>query len=233
MNKKSDKTGLIIVILFVAIFLISKIGSGTVSNNKNTFKLISSTSTKVMEDDLKKYAKSKGINLDIEYMGDLEIVDTLNSDSKNYDAVWISNSIWLYMLDNPYLVTDSKSIALDPVVMGITKSKAESLGFIDKDIYNEDILDAIKEKKLKYVMASVTKTNTGATAYLNFLNSLAGSPLVLTKDILEEESLKDDLKDFFSGVERVSGDEEYLTTMFKKGNYDAMINYESSLINLN
>ena len=233
MNKKSDKTGLIIVILFVAIFLISKMGSGTVSNNKNTFKLISSTSTKVMEDDLKKYAKSKGINLDIEYMGDLEIIDTLNSDSKNYNAVWISNSIWLYMLDNPYLVTDSKSIALDPVVMGITKSKAESLGFIDKEIYNEDILDAIKEEKLKYVMASVTKTNTGATAYLNFLNSLAGSPLVLTKDILEEESLKDDLKDFFSGVERVSGDEEYLTTMFKKGNYDAMINYESSLINLN
>lgn len=235
MNKKTDKTGLIIVVIFIMIFVISKLGSGTVSNlnSKNTFKIISSTSTKSMDDDIKKYAKSKGFNVLIEHMGDLEIIDTLNSNSKEYDAVWISNSIWLYMLDNTNLITDSKSIALDPVVMGIKKSKAEELGFVDNEIYNEDILKSIRDEKLKYVMSSVTKTNTGATTYLNFLNSLAGSPEVLTIDMLNDEDLKEDLKDFFSGVERVSGDEEYLTTMFLNGNYDAMINYESSLISLN
>ena len=82
-------------------------------------------------------------------------------------------------------------------------------------------------------MSSVTKTNTGATTYLNFLNTLAGSPEVLTLDMLENDNLKTDLKNFFSGVERVSGDENYLEEMFLNGNYDAMINYESSLINLN
>ena len=72
------------------------------------------------------------------------VCDILNEDSSDYDAVWISNSIWLYMLDNSNLITDSKSIVTVPVVMGINKSKASELGFVDKDIYNKDILNAIK-----------------------------------------------------------------------------------------
>ena len=161
------------------------------------------------------------------------MVDILNNEEQNYDAVWISNSIWLYMLNNSYLVTDSKSIAINPVVMGITKSKATELGFVDNKIYNKDILDAISNKKLNYVMTSVTKTNTGATAYLGFLNSLAGSPEILTNDMIKSESLVNDMRTFFKGVDRVSGDEEYLTQLFLNGKYDAIINNESTLINLN
>ena len=207
--------------------------SEVVKRNDNVFRIIASTSTEKMDNNIIKYGKKNGIKVEIEHYGDLEIVDILNSNPKQYDAVWISNSLWLYMLDNSYLTTDSKSIVIDPVVMGIDKSKAEELGFVNKDIYNRDILNAIRDGKLKYVMASVTKTNTGATSYLSFLNSMAGSPEVLTEDMLDNTTLKNDLKDFFKGVERVSGDEEYLIDMFKNGDYDAMINYESSLIELN
>lgn len=225
---------IVVIVLFWIFIGSSDSDGGSISFfNKDTFKIIASTSTKAMDDEIIKHAKKEGFNVEIDHYGDLEIVDILNDDSSNYDAVWISNSIWLYMLDNSYLTTDSKSIVIDPVVMGITKSKAKELGFVDKDIYNKDILNAIKNGKLKYVMASVTKTNTGATSYLSFLNSMAGSPEVLTEDMLDSSSLKNDLKDFFKGVERVSGDEEYLTTMFKNGEYNAMINYESSLIELN
>jgi hypothetical protein len=51
------------------------------------------------------------------------------------------------MLENSYLITDSKSIVINPVVMGIEKSQAEKLGFVDKDVYNQDLLNAIKEDK--------------------------------------------------------------------------------------
>ena len=51
--------------------------------------------------------------------------------------------------------------------------------------------------------------------------------------MLDDEKLLKDLKDFFSGVERVSGDEDYLTTIYLNGDYNAMINYESSLIEIN
>ena len=222
------------ILFSIGINILTSIGSKINDHFENkTFHIIASTSVEKMEDTIKKYAKKEKIDVEIDYYGDLEIVSMLNENSKDYDAVWISNSLWLYMLDNSNLTTDSKSIVIDPVVMGITKSKARELGFIDKEIYNKDLLNAIKTGKLKYIMASVTKTNTGATSYLSFLNSLAGSPEVLTEEMLENGKLKQDLKDFFKGVERVSGDEKYLETMFKNGNYNAMISYESSLIELN
>ena len=223
----------IILIFIFFVYACSDKDEEVVFKDKSTFNIIASTSTKVMDSDIISFGKKNGFNVNIEHYGDLEIVDILNSDSKNYDAVWISNSIWLYMLDNGSLITDSKSIVIDPVVMGISKSKANELGFIDKDVYNRDILNAVKSDRLNYVMSSVTQTNTGATTYLSFLNSLAGSPEVLTIDMLKDEKLQTDLKDFFKGVQRVSGDEDYLVEMFLNGKYNAMINYESSLINLN
>lgn len=236
-NNKKGRYILFFFILIVAyfIFVVSVDEEDKYSEvtSDNVFRIISSTSTKSMDDDLIKYGKKNGIKVKIEHYGDLEIVDKLNENSKPYDAVWISNSIWLYMLDNTSLTTDSKSIVIDPVVMAVEKSKAEELGFTKGEVYNRDILNAIKDGKLKYVMASVTKTNTGATSYLSFLNSMAGSPEVLTEEMLDKDSLVSDLKSFFKGVERVSGDEEYLTEMYKNGNYNAMINYESSLIELN
>lgn len=239
-NKKKNM-GLFWVVVFVSLYLVSLIPFDEPDyevdfgnrNNNEVFRIISSTSTSKLDDEIIAYGDDIGVDIEIEHYGDLEIVDILNDSSEDYDAVWISNSIWLYMLDNSYLVTDSKSIVINPVVMGIKKSQAESLGFVNKDVYNRDLLNAIKSGKLKYTMASVTKTNTGATAYLSFLNNMAGSPEVLTEDMLQSESLRNDLKAFFKGVERVSGDEEYLSDMFFKGDYDAMINYENSLIEIN
>lgn len=234
MKKDNSKVIIWIIIFFIGLLVIKSCGnSEEIIKSEETFKIIASTSTSSMDQELISYGLKNGFYIEIDHYGDLEIVDILNENSSEYDAVWISNSIWLYMLDNTNLTTDSKSIVIDPVVMAIEKSKAEELGFIDKEIYNKDILEAIKKGKLKYVMSSVTQTNTGATTYLSFLNSLAGSPEVLTSEMLEDEILQKDLKDFFKGVERVSGDEDYLTEMYLKGDYNAMINYESSLIELN
>ncbi len=237
MNKKKNGKlfAAIIILLFIYLLSAPNDENDTIikKHDDNIFRIISSTSTEKMDDKLIKYGKKNGIKVEIEHYGDLEIVDKLNTDATPYDAVWISNSLWLYMLDNSYLTTDSKSIVINPVVMAIEKSKAKELGFIDKEIYNKDILNAISKGKLKYIMPSVTKTNTGATSYLSFLNSMAGSPEVLTEEMIKSDTLKNDLKTFFKGVERVSGDEKYLTQMYLNGDYNAMINYESSLIEIN
>lgn len=198
------------------------------------FKVLSSYENQDMEQYVTKFAKKNKINISFEYMGDLEIVEELNNNSKEYDAVWISNSIWLYMLNNTYTVSLSKSISISPVVMGIKMSKINELNLKDKELYNKDLLNLIKNKQIKYVMSSVTQTNTGATAYLGFLNTLAGSPEVLTETMLDNEELKQNMINVFSGVERVSGDEKYLKTMFLNSNeYEAILADESTLININ
>ena len=213
-NNSKIFAGIIIFIVIASIIYVTINNLSSTLNifhsESNTFRLLSSTSTAIYDEELIDYASKNGIYLEITHQGDLAMVDTLNNGTEKYDGVWISNSIWLYMLDNSYLVSNSKSIAIDPVIMGIKKSKAEELGFTSKDIYNKDILNAIKENKLDYVMTSVTETNTGATAYLGFLNSIAGSPEVLTEEMLDDKALQEDLKSFFKGVERVSGNEEYI-----------------------
>ena len=216
MTKKTKKMLMIGAIIIILANLIPTIATKlSMTSQKRKFNMISSTSNMFFEDELKLFAKENNIDLSIDYYGDLEIVDILNStnEQKKYDAVWISNSIWLYMLDNSYLVTDSKSIGINPVVLAVTKDKANELNLYSQEITNENILRAIETKKLNYVMPSVTKTNIGATAYLGFLNSLAGSPEVLTVEMLKNPDLIASMKAFFKGVERVSGDELYLEEM--------------------
>ena len=130
--KKNNNSCVSVIVVIILIF----VGFGIVGNilkavshtffeaienslKGNTFTIISSSSTKSMDDEIIKFGKKNGKKIKIEHYGDLEIVDKLNTNSKDYDAVWISNSIWLYMLENSYLVTDSKSIVIDPVVMAV------------------------------------------------------------------------------------------------------------------
>lgn len=244
MNKKNNNGFGKFIVCVIVIYAIINIFKGFDSNSSiiekndvsdgNTLYILSSYENRAVEDDVKKYARSIGKKVHFDYMGDLDIVDELNYNSSNYDAVWISNSMWLYMLDNSYLATDSKSISVSPVVFGIKKNKAEELGLTNGDVTNDRILDLIKEKQIKYVMSSVTQTNTGATAYLGFLSSLAGNPEVLTEEMLNDENLQNNLINLFSGVERVSGDDDFLQEMFlNNDDYEAVIAAESSLIDIN
>lgn len=224
---------IVVALLFVFSFVKDFVKEQLPSiNDKKSFRILANPDNKDFMEELVKYGKGEHINVYVEYADDLEAVDMLEEEN-NYDAVWMSNSVWLYMLNNAR-VSNSKSISINPVVMGIKKSKASELRFVDNEIKNKDILNAVSSGKLKYVMTSVTKTNTGLTAYLGFLNSLAGSPEILTSDMLNDKDLVTNLKSLFSGVERVSGSTSFLKDMFVNSNdYEAVIATESSLININ
>ena len=238
-KKKRNAIIALIVIYFALVYFFNVIADninikdiGTSKASDKTFKIISSTENKDIEETLKKYAKENQIDLQIDYAGTIEIMDKLNN-GENYDAVWCSNSIWLYMLNDDISVKNSKSTSINPVVFGIKKSKAQELGFIDKEVYTKDILNAIKENKLKFSMSSPTQTNTGASAYLGFVSTLAGNPEVLTEKDLENDQLKKELTQLYTGMARSSGSDEFLEEMFLNGNYEAVVTYETSIININ
>lgn len=211
----------------------NKISDKKIDNSYKTFNIIASSENKDLEEIVKKYATEKGYNIEIEYAGTLDIMQKLNSGEK-YDAVWISNSIWLYMLDSSVVkVSESKYTSINPVIFGITKSKAQELGFIGKDVYTQDIVNAISAGKLKFSMSNPTSTNSGASAYLGMLSTLAGNPEVLKEENLQDEKLKEKLTTLFTGLERSSGSEDFLEELFLNGDYEAVVTYESSIININ
>lgn len=197
------------------------------------FNILSSEENKDVENVIMDFAKSSGYKVNIDYAGTLEIMEKLN-DSQKYDAIWSANSIWTYMIDSKKVtLSNSKSTSITPIVFGIKKSKATSLGFVDKQVYTKDILDAISSGNLKFAMANPITTNSGASSYLGLLYTFAGNPEVLTEELIQDVNVKYKIKSFFSGLERVSGTEDFLEEMFLNGDYEAVMTYESSIININ
>ena len=245
MEQKKNNSWLAISFFIIIMFIIIVANTGSNNNtgkkisalknnyNSNTLNIISGSENKDLEEIVMAYANSKGYKVNIEYAGSLDIMQKLNSGAQ-YDAVWLSNSIWMYMLDSSKVSTsDSKCTSINPIIFGITKSKAKELGFIGKTVYTKDIVKAISSGKLKFSMSNPTSTNSGASAYLGMLYTLAGNPEVLTKENLENKKVKENLKTLFSGMERSSGSEEFLEELFLKGDYEAVVTYESSIININ
>ena len=228
----------IFIIIYIAFAMINnkvyKNKSGEdITYSDKVFSLITTPENKELEELINKFARKNAIDINITYADNLEIVDKLNSGEK-YDAVWASNSIWLDMLDSKVVSTsDSKSTSVTPIVIGIKKSKAESLGLVNKQVKMKDLLDLIKSGELKFSMANPITTNSGASSYLNILSTLAGNPDVLTSNHLKNSKLQEDLKTFFTGLVRTSGDEAFLNKSFIDGDYDAAITYEASIININ
>lgn len=236
-RQNSKKLNTVVVVIVILILLAAAFNSikediGYVFSS-NDFVLLSNPDNIEFERQLIKYAEKENIDLRITYMDDLEAIDELESNQEMYDAIWLSNSTWTYMI-NDVSVTNSKSININPVVFGIKKSKAEQLGLTKENVKNKDIIEAIKTGQLNYVMPSVTKTNTGLTAYLGFLNALSGSPEILTSEHIKNPVLAENLKTLFSGVQRVSGSVTFLEDMFlNNSEYEAVIATESSLIKIN
>ena len=201
--------------------------------NDKTFSIISSSENKILDESLRKFASKNNINIAITYTDTLNVIDKLNSGEK-YDAILMSNSIWLSMLDSNTVKTSNlRSTSITPVIFGIKESKAKELGFVGKKVYTKDILDKIKSGDLTFSMANPTATNSGASAYIEILYNLAGSPEVLNSSDLKNEKLKKELIKFFEGIKRTSGDEDFLEKSFINGDYDAAFTYESSIININ
>ena len=202
------------------------------SFDNGVFKIIASSENQVFEDDLRRFANKKGYDISIEYSGTLDIMNRLNA-GESFDAAWVSNSIWLYMADSKVKIKDSQSTSIIPVVFAVKKSKAEELGFMNKNLKTADLVNAISEGKLKFNMSNPTTTDSGASAYLGLLYTLAGNPEVLTTEILEKDELKSSLRNFFTGLARSSGSEEFLEELFINGDYEAVFTYESSIIEIN
>ena len=101
----------------------NEVGKSKIGKKGTTFNIISSKENEDLENVVKDYAKSKGYKVNFQYEGTLDMMDVLNSNSANYDAVWSSNSIWLYMLDSKVKISDSGFTSINPIVLAIKKSQ--------------------------------------------------------------------------------------------------------------
>ena len=196
-------------------------------------RIVAGSENKELEPIIEEYAKANKQNIEIDYLGSLDIMRMIGTEDITYDAVWPASSIWLNLGDTNHILKYAETTSQSPVVFGIKKSLAQDLGFMDRDVETREIIDAIKSGKLKFTMTSATQSNSGASAYLGFLQSLAKDKKGLTSDDLADENIKEQITSLLSGVERSSGSSNWLVDLFLNGDYDAMVNYEQLIIATN
>jgi len=207
--------------------------------NRGTLRILSGSENKELTNILQDFADREGVKLEMDYKGSLDIMRTLQKDpvadeyGNVYDAVWPASSMWITAGDGNHVVKHAESISVTPVIFGIRESLAEELGFAGRKVYVSDILAAIRAGKLKFCMTSATQSNSGCCAYIGFLYALLGNPDMITKEDLESDDLKVQMRDLLSGVNRSSGSSDWLKDMFLSGDYDAMVNYECLIISAN
>lgn len=204
----------------------------TANHGGEVLNIVAGSEIEVLEPIIEEYAKDNKQTINITYQGSLTTMKLLQSGQVDYDAAWTASSMWLNMGDTHNLLKYTESISMSPVVFGIRQSLAEQLGFTDGDVSISEILTAIENNKLTFAMTSATQSNSGATAYLSFLTALSGKDNLTAED-LSDQTLIDKITTLLAGVSRSSGSSNWLVTLFLNGNYDAMVNYETLIIQAN
>ena len=209
-------------------------GADTVlGSGGKTLRIVSGSENRELEPILEDFAKSEGVRIEMTYQGSLDIMRLLEGEELPYDAVWPASSLWLDAADTSLNLKHAESVSITPVVFGIRQSLAQELGLVGKEVSVGDLLEPIRGGKLRFCMTSATQSNSGASAYIGFLYALLGNPEALTAADLESESLRTQMTELLSGVDRSSGSSDWLKDMFLQGDFDAMVNYECLVIQAN
>ncbi len=197
------------------------------------FTILSGSENLPLEKIVTDFAKKEDFQVKFKYEGSVDIMLELQKNSLKYDAVWPASGIWITLGDQERKVRYAQSIMTSPVVFGIKKSLAKKLGFVGRDIKVSEILKAIREKKLRFMMTSASQSNSGASAYIGFLYAFLGHPEYISSDDLDKPELKKEITDLLAGINRSSGSSAWLKDLYLKGGYDAMVNYEALMIEAN
>lgn len=182
---------------------------------------------------LDEFAQANGVSIATTSKGSVEIMHALESDSLDFDAIWPSNSIWISLGEKSNRIRNAKPILVTPVVMAVRDELLHSFGWAGKEVRVEDIAKKVSQRKLRFAMTSASQSNSGASAYLAFLHGLKGTDDPLSAADLENDTLLDKMRILLAGVNRSSGSSGWLKDLFLQGDFDAMVNYESIVIETN
>ena len=103
-------------------------------------------------------------NVKITYMNDIDAVQEINENPDKYDALLVSNSMWTYMLSDSYL-TESKSLAVSPVVFGVKMDTAKKLKLIDAKLETKDITKLIEQRIAAHSPTSKHSESGGSSGF--------------------------------------------------------------------
>lgn len=158
----------------------------------------------ILEQVVTPWCNDKGYTCNYKLMGSVDLARLLEAGGEKspYDVYWFASSVFQQLGDQKSELKDVKPVFTTPVVFAGWKSEMQKLGFVDRKVSIAEVLQAIESKKTKVWITNPTQSNSGATAYLTFLNYLAGNRPTeqLTLSQLQTAKVKDGIKRFTRSI---------------------------------
>ncbi|HEY4250287.1 MAG TPA: VWA domain-containing protein [Roseomonas sp.] len=199
------------------------------------FTIMAGSEQQALEPIVQEFCGRRGVTCRFVYQGSLDIGLSLRPGiPPTADAVWPAASLWIDLFDTERRVRHTRSISLSPVVLGVRAPLARELGWVGREVGMQEIVAAVRARRLRFLMTSATQSNSGAAAFLAMLAAADGAPDVIEPESLDRPQVAAAVRDLLAGVERSSGSSGWLMDLFLDGErqgraYGAMWNYETVL----
>lgn len=219
----------------------SESGSGGSGQPKQTvyqegkLRVLASSELSDMDEVLKAAKSATGVSVELTMSGTLDAVEQIatgKADGK-YDAVWLSSNDYLRLRPEAAGKLSSETpVMSSPVAIGVKPQALTRLGWKPEEVTWSAVHEAVAAGKLTYGMTDPVRSNSGFSALISVASGLSGAQAALTDADVAKAQPK--LKEFFTGQKLTSGSSGWLATAYeKRGDVDALVNYESVLLSMN
>jgi Ca-activated chloride channel family protein len=196
-----------------------------------TLRVLASSELSDMAPVLDRITDDTGIEVRPTYMGTLDAVELLAKGKADgrYDALWLSSNDYLRLRpEAAKKVVSETPVMSSPVAVGVRTTSLGSLGWKPDDVTWSQVEQAVQDGRLTYGMTDPARSNSGFATLVSVASALSGAQSALTDADVDKATPR--LKEFFKGQKLTSGSSGWLATAYKRrGNVDALLNYESVL----
>ncbi|WP_328873525.1 VWA domain-containing protein [Streptomyces sp. NBC_00287] len=201
------------------------------SPEPGTLRVLASSELADMTPVLDRVEQDTGLKVEAKYMGTLDAVDLLakgGTDGK-FDALWLSSNDYLRLRpEAAKKVVSETPVMSSPVAIGVKPDTVRKLGWKPSDVTWSQVEQAVSQGKLTYGMTDPARSNSGFATLVSVASALSGAQSALTDADVDNASPR--LKEFFRGQRLTSGSSGWLAAAYeRRGDVDAMLNYESVL----
>ncbi|HMA37982.1 MAG TPA: VWA domain-containing protein [Chloroflexia bacterium] len=183
------------------------------------------------------WCQKQGYTCTYTLKGSVDQALLLQSGAVPYDAMWFASTVFWQLGDTQSRLKYVKPMFSSPVVFAGWKSVMQRLGFVGREVKVADILQAAESGQTHIWMTNPSQSNSGATAYLAFLNRFAGNGpgQALTLDQLNSSPVQDQITRLMGTVERTSPSSGDLmrSCVAQPDRCQALFTYEALVIETN
>jgi Ca-activated chloride channel family protein len=200
-----------------------------------TLRVLASSELEDMGPVLEAARKATGIEVRTTWSGTLDAVERIASGEADgtYDAVWLSSNDYLRLRPGiEQRLSSETPIMASPVAFGVRTEAVRRLGWRAEDVTWTQIHRAVADGELTYGMTDPVRSNSGFSALISVASGLSGAESALTDADVRAATPK--LTGFFAGQRLTSGSSGWLASAYtRRGDVDALVNYESVLLSMN